>query len=130
MKMKKTIDTNEVWYKAYNTAHKIYKPLFKKQKKLLVKYAKEFQPFDYGFMEKLIFQSIRIYYDFYRNKDLLYQDTNCEFNQWKECVDVLKRCVEIINLLENADYETCLQECELKDELYTLIKDNHTAWWD
>jgi len=128
--MKKTTGTNEVWYKAYNTAHKIYKPLFKKQKKLLVKYAKEFQPFDYGFMEKLIFQSIRIYYDFYRNKDLLYQDTACEFNQWKECVDVLKRCVEIIDLLENADYETCLHERELKDELYTLIRDNHTAWWD
>ena len=37
------------------------------QKKQLIKYAKEFKPFDYGFMEKLLFQCIRIYYDFFKN---------------------------------------------------------------
>lgn len=111
-------------------AYKSYRKLFKKQKKELIKRAKQFKTFDYGFMDKLLFQIIRMFYDFYKNPDLLYQDTESEFNDWPNMVNSLKRCVEIVDTIENVDYATCANERELRDELFTLIKDNHTAWWD
>ena len=116
--------------KERNKELKIFNKTFNKQKKQLIKYAKEFKPFDYGFMEKLLFQCIRIYYDFFKNSKLLYQDTKCEFNDWYGMVDSLKQCVEIINKLENVDYDTLENERELRNQLYELIKVHHTEWWD
>ena len=111
-------------------AYKAYRKLFKKQKKELVKRAKQFKAFDYGFIDKLLFQVIRMFYDFYKNPDLLYQDTESEFNDWPSMVNSLKRCVEIVDIIENVDYDSCTTERELRDELFNLIRDNHTAWWD
>lgn len=108
---------------------KFYK-YFKKEKKQLIKYAKEFQAFDYGFMEKLIFQSIKIYYEFFKDPKNLYQDTKCEFNHWEESVKALKRCVEIIDIIEDVEWADFEQEKSLKNELYDLIKEHHSNWWD
>ena len=39
-----------------------FKKKFKQMKKQLIKHAKEFQAFDYGFMETILFDCIKIYY--------------------------------------------------------------------
>ena len=107
-----------------------FKKKFKQMKKQLIKHAKEFQAFDYGFMEIILFDCIKIYYEFFKDPSNLYQDTTNEMNHWEESTKALKRCVEIIDKLENLTFADFEEQIKLKNEFYNLIRDNIDGWWD
>ena len=107
-----------------------FKKKFKQMKKQLIKHAKEFQAFDYGFMETILFDCIKIYYEFFKDPSNLYQDTTNEMNHWEESTKALKRCVEIIDKLENLTFADFEEQIKLKNEFYDLIRDNIDGWWD
>lgn len=109
---------------------KKYYKQFKKDKQGLIKLAKQFQTFDYDFMEKIIFHMIRMFYDFYKDKDLLYQDTEWEFGHWKECTNALKRLVEIADKLDGDEFAGWEQESKLRYEFYSTIGKYIEGWWD
>ena len=124
------------WEKKRKIAYKEFNPYFRKAKRKLIKKAKQFQCFDYWYMEDMLFDMLQIMYKYYSNPDLLMQDTECEYNHWKESTNALKRINEIIEILrqEYIDLDSCLatmeKEYELKQELYKLVSDNFTNWWD
>ena len=107
-----------------------FKKKFKQMKKQLIKHTKEFQAFDYGFMETILFDCIKIYYEFFKDPSNLYQDTTNEMNHWEESTKALKRCVEIIDILENLTFADFEEQIKLKNEFYDLIRDNIDGWWD
>lgn len=118
------------WTKKREKAFKKFNPIFKKAKKEIIKAAKEFECFDYGYMEKLIFNCIKIYKEFYSNPDLLVQDTTSEMNKYPDMLYSLNKCCVIIDKIENCEYSTFQEEEQLKIELYDTIKQYHMSWWD
>lgn len=120
----------------YVDAHKKFKTTFKKGKKQLIKDAKEFQCFDFYYTEKVLFDMLKLNYEFYSNPALLFQDTNSDYNNYEESIKALGRVVEIINMLEREylDINECLEllenEHKLKKELYNLIGEYWSSWWD
>ena len=109
---------------------KQFNKYFKKAKKEMVKHAKEFRCWDYGFIESILFDCIKMFYQFYKDPFNLYQDTESPINKYNEMVESLKRCTEIIYKLEECLYDTFEEEKSLRDELYNLIRVYHSAWWD
>ena len=73
-------------------------------------------------MEKLIFNCIKIYKEFYSNPDLLVQDTTSEMNKYPDMLYSLNKCCVIIDKIEN---------CKNSDFVYEIgevvIENNHKA---
>lgn len=112
---------------------KLYRRIFKKQRKALIKMAKQFQPYDYGYLEDMLAQMLSIFYEHFKRPELLAMDTKDTENDWKGIVNSLKTCVDLsrqIHLSErDADigYHT-ISDCRRK--LYTTIMEHITTWWD
>ena len=86
-------------------------------------------------METILFDCIKIYYEFFKDPSNLYQDTTNEMNHWEESTRALKRCVEIIGRLENLTFtdfeeqkkqknEFVLQWMKLKNNVDHLIRED------
>lgn len=105
-----------------------YRPKLKKQKKELIKLAKEYQPYDFGYIDNIVFQLIKMTYEWYSNKNLLTQDTTWKYSAYPEGIKALTRCKEIVNILQN-DY-AYIDEYDLRKELYELIAEFGVCWWD
>lgn len=133
MKTQKEI---EDFYIEYEKAHRKFKPIFKKYKKKIIKAAKEFQCFDYAYMENVLFEMLKLIYEYYKVPELLMQDIYAQQNGYEESLNALKRINEIIDILrqEYIDIDQCIKamskEGELKTELYSLIAKYSTFWWD
>lgn len=105
--------------KKLNLIQKEYKKKLKKEKKTLIKLAKAYQPYDFGYIDNIVFQLIKMTYSWYSNKDLLIQDTTSDFNNYSEGLKALTRCKDIITIIENSS--SILEEYNLRQELYQLI---------
>lgn len=130
------MDDLSFWDEKRKIAYKKFNKYFKKARRSLIKKAKQFKCFDYFYMEDVLFDMLQIMYQYYKNPDLLVQDTEHGMSNWKNGVKALERINEIIEILrqEHIDLDSCLatmeKEYELKQELYKLVSDNFTNWWD
>ena len=116
------------WLNKRIKTYKAYKPLFKTQKKVLKNYTKEFDTFDYGYMDNITFQCVKMYYDFFKNTDLLYQDTKHVINEYDKLIGSLKKCVDLIIELEHT-YDGA-KEFELRKQIYQIIAEDGWRWSD
>lgn len=116
------------WPEKMKVAYKAYKPIFKTKRKDLLKNAKEFQAWDFGYMDNVVFQMVRMHYDYFKNSDLLYQDTTHPMNRYDLLMKSLEECVTLIDQLEATfDYN---KEDELRRKIYTIIATDGWRWSD
>lgn len=117
----KSKEEQKEYYKNYRVEHK-----------KLVKFAKSFKPWDYGFMEDVLFQMIKMMYEYHKNPDNVHYDINCEVNKYKDIISSLEKCVDLIeNKLENEEVSFDEEkENNVKKEIYETIKNNFMLWWD
>lgn len=108
--------------------NKKFKKEFKKIKKELRKDVKAFVPWDYDYLLNFIEHSLKAMSLFLGNKYLVVQDTEDEFNNWKEATDKLKECYNLLkdrNSVDNIDNEQTNISKALR-----LMSKHIFSWWD
>lgn len=102
----------------------------RKKYKLLIKQAKDFDSYDYGFMDDLVFTMVEMYYDRFSNKDITIIDEESPF--YKEMILHLKRAVDLIHKCkEIEDYNPTMEEySKYRHEIYNIIAEYSGTWWE
>ena len=106
---------------------KEWKKYMKKSKKELIKLAKEFTPWDYCFILDPLKKMIDMFYNTYKHKELLVQDTN--HSNYKETIESLERCHYLIEKLDSDDNDI-MDEYDIIEELLETMKKHILMWWD
>ncbi len=107
---------------------KKFQKQFKKMKKELIRDSKHYQVFDYSFFDRIVFDAIKIIYYWYSNPKLLLQDTYNKYNKYEESLEAITKCYDIIQQLEECRHD--INDYALRKELYYLIGEYGTYWWD
>lgn len=117
--------------KKVKNARKKFFRIYKKEKKELIKQAKGFHAVDFGFAEGIFYQSLKIIYEFLKEPLLLMQDTKHEYSSYNEDLDALKRVLFLFDKIYGKDFQGKeFNEYEARNEIYTLIANHITGWWD
>lgn len=109
---------------------KQFKKNNKKLKRELMKAAKEFQPFDFGYLDEIVFKCVKFYYNFYKDPDLLYQDIEDEHSEYNKWFPQLEIANNMVNLLESEYLTNTKEEYTVRRKLYETIAKYSGYWWD
>lgn len=101
---------------------KKFKKQFKQIKRQLRKDVKNFQPWDYCYLLNLIEHSLQAMSLYLCNKYLVAQDTEDEYNHWKEYSYKLKECYELVKY--GLDDHAALKKA------FKIMSEYITTWWD
>lgn len=109
--------------------YKKWKREYRYLKRELIRRAKRFEVWDYSYMNKVVFQMIKLMHSLYTKPEILAFDTSSELCNWEEEMKTLDECLDIVNKLENY----CIgaeNEYTLITKLYTIISESIFAWWE
>ncbi|WP_300924641.1 hypothetical protein [uncultured Clostridium sp.] len=108
---------------------KKFKKELKDIKKLLIQDVKDFQAWDYDYLLRFVEHSLQAMNLFLGNKYLVTQNTESEFNNWRENTNKLKECYTLIKERNNDNYNSEQQRATISKAFRIMIK-YMFDWWD
>lgn len=103
---------------------KKFRKKFKTIKKRLIKSAKKFRPFDYGFMLDIIEICLEAMSLYFNNEYLVAYDVEDERNQHELYSGTLKQCYELIRDRDDQN------EHEKLKKAFEIMAEYIFGWWD
>ena len=100
-------------------------PVFSEQKKELLRLAAEFNPFDFSYTENLIFQAVKINYEYFKRPNLVEFDTSD--TKYDKMIESFEKLLVYIKIIESEDSENATAA---RKKFYACLADNIETWWD